>query len=393
MAGKLNAAQVRAQRTPGKYLDGHGLSLRVVTPTRRVWEFRYQRHGRERLMSLGNADIVTLAQAREAHTQARALLAQGIDPLDQRREQQAPAPSQHFGAIAEAYISAHEAGWRNAKHRQQWRNTLATYAKPIAAKPVNEIGVNDVLAVLKPIWNAKPETASRVRGRIELILDYARARGLRHGENPALWRGNLKLMLPAKSKLRVVEHHAALDWREAPDFIRHLMTQEQMSARALLFAILTAARSGEVREAPWDEIDLDNAVWTIPASRMKATRPHRVPLSEPALDILRGLAQVRTGPLIFFGRKFGVPLTHKTLPGVLRSMGRGDLTAHGFRSTFRDWVADNGKPADLAEAALAHVNGDKTMAAYQRSDLFERRRALMVEWATFLTTPAIRLAA
>jgi integrase len=239
-----------------------------------------------------------------------------------------------------------------------------------------------------------------VRGRIEVILDYAKARGWRGGENPAVWRGNLKLMLPPKSKLHAVVHHAALDWREAPAFIRELMARDAgMGARALLFAILTAARSGEVRGATWDEIDMENATWTIPPRRadgqtgMKAGRTHRVPLTEPTLDILRGLAPVRTGPLIFFGRDGATPLSDMTLTAVLRRMARGDLTAHGFRSTFRDWAADNGKPADLAEAALAHVNGDKTMAAYQRSDLCERRRALMAEWASFLTGPAIKLAA
>jgi integrase len=388
---KFSAADVRRLRKPGKYGDGQGLILHVVTKDRRNWIFRYMRAGRERVMGLGREADVSLADAREKAAAARKLLAAGIDPIDSRRAKQQAATAQQaakttFAEAAALYVSVHEPAWRSPKHRQQWKNTLATYAQPIlGAVPVADIDTNMVLRVLQPIWNAKTETASRVRSRIEIVLDYATARGWRSGPNPATWRGNLKLMLPAKSKLRMVRHHPALAWREAPAFMAGLRKQGGMGARALEFAILTAARSGEVRGMRWDEVDMRNAIWTIAAARAKSAREHRVPLAAPALAILAAMAKLRDDSgLVFHGQRRGSPMSDVTPTAVLRRMGCGDVTTHGFRSSFRDWAADNGKSADVAEAALAHAIGNKTVAAYARTDLFDLRKELIGQWAAFL---------
>jgi hypothetical protein len=288
---KLTAAEVRGLREPGKYSDGDGLLLHVISTTRRGWFFRYQRNGKERMMALGGADHITLAEARDRRDDARKLLTQGVDPLEHRRQRKVEAvPKTTFAEAAEQYIAAHEAGWRSAIHRAQWKSTLATYAYPIIGQlAVSEVDTDHVLEVLDPIWRGKPETASRIRGRIEQILSYAAVRGWRDRAalNPALWRGHLQLMLPARSKVQKVEHHAALDWREAPAFMRELHERDSFGARGLQFAILTATRSGEVRGARWDEMDVDDATWTIPAERMKGRRMHRVPLSKSALAVLR----------------------------------------------------------------------------------------------------------
>jgi integrase len=376
----------------GMYGDGDGLWLRVVTPERRSWLFRYQRQGKAHEMGLGSFPAVSLAEAREKVQAARKLLSNGIDPLDQRRAERQAAEAEEarattFGEAAAAYIAAHEAGWRNAKHAAQWRSTLATYAEPmIGAMACGAIETADILKVLQPIWTKKPETATRLRGRLEMILSYAAVRGWREGPNPAVWRGHLQLMLPARGKVAPVVHHAALDWREAPAFMAKLRAREGMGARALEFAILTGARSGEVRGAEWAEIDLDRAEWIIPAKRMKAKRAHRVPLSEPALALLREQAKLKDGSgLVFFGQRRGVIMSDMTLTAVLRRMGRGELTAHGFRSTFRDWAAETtGHPNHVVEAAIAHAISDKVEAAYRRGDLFEKRAVLMDDWAAFL---------
>jgi integrase len=257
--------------------------------------------------------------------------------------------------------------------------------------PVADVGTAHVLQVLEPIWTKKPETASRIRGHIENIIDYAKTREWRAGENPARWKGHLDELLPARGKVRKVEHHAALPWRDAGTFMTELATQEGVAAMALRFAILTAARTGEVIGARWSEIDWDEAAWTIPARRMKAERMHRVPLSDPALDVLREVARLNTSEdaelFVFPGMKPGSALSNMALFMTLRRMKRGDLTVHGFRSSFRDWAAETGKPADMAEAALAHTVGDKTIQAYLRGDLFERRRRLMDDWAAFCSRP------
>jgi integrase len=388
---KLTATRIK-HLSPGKHGDGDGLWLHVVTAERRSWLFRYQRQGKAREMGLGSFPVVSLADAREKAQAARKLLSNGIDPLDQRKAEHQAAEIEEarattFAEAAEACIASHEAGWRNAKHAAQWRSTIQTYAAPvIGAKACNAIETNDILKVLQVIWTKKPETATRLRGRLEMILSYATARRWREGPNPAVWRGHLQLLLPSRRKVAPVQHHAALDWREAPAFMKKLRAREGMGARALEFAILTAVRSGEVRGAQWAEIDIDTAEWVIPAERMKAKREHRVPLSEPAIALLREQAKLRDGSgLVFLGQRHGVVMSDMTLTAVLRRMGRGELTAHGFRSTFRDWAAETtAHPNHVVEKALAHAISDRTEAAYRRGDLFEKRATLMDDWAAFL---------
>jgi integrase len=389
--GKMTAATVRGLREPGRHADGHGLSLLIDRAGRRYWTYRYMLSGRSRTMTLGNADAMTLAEARSAHTDARSLVLKGRDPLAAREAAKAPPPRQHsFGEAAAAYIANHRAGWRGPRVAEQWRQSLADHARKLTDKPVAAITTEDVLKVLLPIWADLPETASRVRSRIELILDAATALGWRQGPNPAMWRGGLKAVLPSKGTLRKTKHYAALDWASAPALMAALRERTTgMGALCLRFLMLTACRSGEARGARWDEIDMVNRVWTIPAGRTKQGRPHRVPLSQPATDILAMLAEVRTeSPLVFFGTGSGLrPLADVTLKDALRRLGHGDVTVHGMRSCFRDWCADHGKSAELAEAALAHLPASMVVQAYQRSDLLDARRGLMDAWASFLTAP------
>jgi integrase len=382
----LTAAVVRGLRAPGKYRDGHGLMLHVVGEGKRYWIFRYQRDGRERTMALGNADVLSLADARRLHTEARALLAKGIDPLAKREQAKAEkAPTVSFGEAAERYIMAHRAGWR-PRGEQHWRQSLALHVLPVfGRKPVGQVNVDDVLRALQPIWVSKTSMATIVRSRIELVLDYAKAHGWRSGENPALWRGNLRSLLPPPGKVHRVEHRAALPWQDAPALMKRLREAPGMAAMALRFIVLTGCRSGEARGATWDEIDPVAGLWSLPAGRMKAGQPHRVPLSDAALELLEPLAGLRQAALVFFGQARGRPLCDVTLKNLLRRLGHGDITVHGFRSTFRDWCADHGQPADLAEMALAHTVGSAVERSYRRSDVLERRRRLMEAWAAFLT--------
>ena len=401
----LTAAKV-SKAKPGRYGDGNGLYLFVRSAEARFWVFRYTRAGKMREMGLGRAGdddaAVRLVEAREKAADLLKLVRGGIDPLEKREAdaKQAAADTQRaavreitFRTVSELYLDAHEQTWRNPKHRMQWRNTLDSYAHPhFGDLPVAEIGTEHVLAALEPIWRAKPETATRVRGRVESVLDYATARGWRTGENPARWRGHLANLLPARGKVAPVEHHAALPWSEIGAFLPLLKAQAGVSARALQFLIHTAARSGEVLGARWGEFDLAAKVWTVPAGRMKAGREHRVPLSEAALLILRDTAKLRTNDtpeaFVFPGADKDRPLSVMAMTMVLRRMKRGDLTVHGFRSTFRDWVGEaTGTPREVAEAALAHALADKTEAAYARGDLFAKRRRLMDDWATFCALP------
>ncbi|HME25958.1 MAG TPA: integrase arm-type DNA-binding domain-containing protein [Acetobacteraceae bacterium] len=394
--GRINSARLRTLTKPGMYGDGGGLYLRVRGPEHRSWLYRYKVGGRGHLLGLGSLADVSLAEAREAAAAARKLVRQGEDPIQNKRAEwarrAAEAGLHTFSEVAAAYIGAHEAGWRNAKHRQQWRNTLDQYAMPVmGALPVRQITTAEVTRVLEPIWREKPETATRLRGRIEAVLDYAAARSWRTGENPARWRGHLANLLPARGKIARVEHHAALPWREIGSFMTALASQEGAAALALRFAVLTAARTGEVLGMRWGEVDVLNAVWTVPAARMKAGREHRVPLSAPALDVLRAVTKLGTASdaFVFPGARRGKPLSSMAMLMLLRRMGRGDLTAHGFRSTFRDWCAETtAYPREVAEAALAHTLRDKVEAAYQRGDLMEKRRRLMAEWAAFCAQPA-----
>jgi integrase len=404
---RLSAAFVRTAK-PGRYCDGDGLYLLSKKKSGgRFWVFRYKVNGGKlREAGLGRAgekrNCVRLAEARGKASILFQQVKDGIDPLAARdaataaakaAAQDATAKGVTFREAARRFIDGHSATWRNPKHAAQWGSTIDAYANPVFGDvPVANVGVAHVLAALEAIWLTKPETASRLRGRIERILDFAKTRMWRSGENPAAWKGHLALTLPARSKVRKVEHHAALPWREIDGFMVALGNQAGIGALALGFDILTAARSGEVRGACWREIDLSTAIWVIPARRMKGDREHRVPLSEPALKILREMASARltddADAFVFPGRDGKRPLSDMSLTAVLRRMKRGHLTAHGFRSTFRDWAAEaTSYPAELAEMALSHAVGNKVEAAYRRGDLFEKRRRLMDDWATFCSTP------
>jgi integrase len=350
--------------------------------------------GRAREMGLGAAHTVTLAEARKRARRAREQRLDGHDPIELRKSARLAAQLDAAKAIsfkdcARRYIAAHQPAWRNPKHARQWSATLEAYVYPVFGDlAVQAVDVGLVLKAIEPIWTTKPETASRVRGRIESILDWASARGYREGENPARWRGHLENLLPARTKVRRVEHHAALPYAEMSAFMADLRAQEGVSALALEFAILTAARTGEVIGARWEEINIAERLWTIPAARMKADKQHRVPLSDAALAIVGRLAQDRCGDFVFTGGVAGRPLSNMALLALLRRMGRRDLTVHGFRSTFRDWAAERTNfPRDAAEMALAHTIGDKVEAAYRRGDLFDKRRQLMDAWARFCDTP------
>jgi integrase len=301
------------------------------------------------------------------------------------------AKAMTFTACAEHYIASHKVGWRNDKHAAQWPATLGAYVYPVfGGLPVQAVDVGLVMKAIEPIWTVKPETAGRVRGRIESILDWATTRGYRTGENPARWRGHLENLLPARSKVRRVEHHAALPYPEIGGFMVELRQQEGVAARALEFAILTAARTGEVIGARWDEINIVERQWTVPPERMKAGKEHRVPLSDAALAVVEKLGAIRQGDHVFPGGKAGRPISNMAMLMLLRRIGRGDLTAHGFRSSFRDWAAESTAfPGEVAEMALAHAVGDKVEAAYRRGDLFQKRRQLMDAWAKFCEVPAM----
>jgi integrase len=393
--GKLTALAVRKLVKPGRYGDGGGLWLQVREGGRRSWLLRYMLAGRAREMGLGAEADVSLAEARELAREARKLARAGRDPIEQRRElrRAGQGAGMTFRDVALLYIAAHEGTWRNDKHRAQWTSTLETYAYPVLGSlPVPAVDTGAVLRVLEPIWREKPETASRLRGRIESVLDYARARGWCEGDNPARWRGHLANLMPSRAKVAAVQHHAALPWQAAPAFMAQLGTQEGLAAKALAFTVLTAARTGEALGATWGELDLDAPAWTVPAGHMKAGREHRVPLSGPALALLRALRpeDAQSGVFVFPGARAGKSLSNMAMTAVLRRMKRGDLTVHGFRSTFRDWCAEQtAYPREVAEAALAHTLRDKVEAAYRRrGDLFERRARLMAEWAGYLARPA-----
>jgi integrase len=387
---RLTARTVGQATKPGYHGDGGGLVLRVADSGSKVWLYRYKADGRVREMGLGPIRDVTLAEAREAAREARRLRRAGIDPIDAKRERKAAAQLDvartiSFSQCAAAYIENHRASWSNLKHAAQWEATLRTYAYPVFGNlPVAIVDTALVVKVLDPIWSAKPETASRLRGRIESVLDFATVRGHRTGENPARWKGHLKEALPSLNKVRKVKHHAALPYDEIGAFLADLRQREGGAAAALEFAILTAARTGEVIGARWSEIDVAAGVWTVPAERMKARVEHRVPLSEQALAVLRRLKGRRVNDVVFSGQRPGRALSNMALLMMLRRMGRENLTAHGFRSTFRDWTAERtGVAPEVAEAALAHTLTNKVEAAYRRSDLFEKRRSLMRQWGSF----------
>jgi integrase len=387
---RLSQAFVNKTAAPGDYCDGNGLYLQITKNGVKSWLFRYMRQGRARYMGLGPLHTIGLADARTRALECRRLLLDGIDPLDAKQKERAAdvtakAKAMSFDECATAYIEAHRGGWKNEKHGEQWRNTLATYAGPVIGKlSVADVDTGLVMKVLEPIWYVKTETASRLRGRIESVLDFSKVRGYRTGENPARWRGHLDKLLPKRSNVQKVEHHAALPYAELGAFFQELQKQGGAAARALELLILTAARTGEIIGARREEFDLKAKVWTIPGARMKMKKEHRVPLSPAALAIVKDALAAGGDYLFCSPGKKDKPLSNMALLALLKRMGRDDLTAHGFRSVFRDWSGETTNfPREVIEAALAHGLMDKTEAAYARGDLFVKRAKLMDQWAAY----------
>jgi integrase len=380
---RLTARSVATMTKPGRHADGGNLYLTISKTgagVSRRWTFLYSLAGKQREAGFGPAATVTLVEAREKAAGYRSMLAKGVDPLDAKKAgQEAAAARKTFGQCADELIKSKRREWRSEVHAGQWRTTIDSYCGPIMDAPIDEIDTQAVLGVLQPLWQRIPETASRLRGRIEAVLDYGKANGLRTGENPAAWRGHLALILPKRGKL-TRGHHAAMNYRDIPAFVAKLRERESIPVAALEFLILTAARLGEALGATWDEFDRDAKVWTIPAGRMKAAKEHRVPLSTSAMAIIGRMASIRTGDLVFPGQRRCRPLSKAAL-AVLMPSG---ATAHGFRSGFRDWCGEETNfPRELAEAALAHSAGDATERAYRRGDALEKRRGLMEAWASF----------
>lgn len=391
IAKELTAIAVARLRDDGAYAVGGvpGLQLQVIGASR-VWVLRFVVNGKRRRMGLGSFPAVSLAEARDQARQARALIRAGIDPIEQRSNTRntavaAAAKSLTFAQAAEKFIAAHEDGWSNAKHRLQWVSTIGTYANPVIGQlPVGAIEQRHILQILDPIWRTKTETASRLRGRIEQILNWAKVQGLRDGPNPARWRDHLDLLLPAPEKVAPVKHMPAVPLSEARSVWQLICAQSGQGALALQLQILTAGRSGEARGARWSEIDLDAAVWVVPAARMKAKKEHRIPLSRQAVELLRKQPRIVGTDLVFPSSR-NTPLSDMTLTAVMRRLKRTEVP-HGWRSTFRDWVGDRTDyPSELAEMALAHSVGSKVEQAYRRGDQLEKRRPMMQEWADFLT--------
>lgn len=394
-AKELGPLAVGRLTTPGLHAVGgvSGLYLQVLPTGARSWVLRATVGGKRRDMGLGGFPDVTLTGARDAARTARAKIEQGLDPIEERKAAKSAlrasaAKVVTFEEAAKAYIVAHSPSWENAKHRQQWENTLSAYAYPKLGKlSVRDVEMSHILSVLEPIWIDRTETAKRLRGRIERVMGWATSRGYREGLNPARWRDHLDQQLHSPGKIAKTAHHAALGLGDLPDFMDRLRKAESMGARALEFAVLTAARSGEVRGARWGEIDLAAKVWTVPADRMKARKEHRVPLSPEAINLLSALPRIGGTDLVFPAARGG-PLSDMTLTAVLRRM-KVPATAHGFRSTFRDWAAERTNyPRDVAEMALAHTIGDKVEAAYRRGDLFAKRTRMMADWAAFCAAPS-----
>lgn len=413
MARTLQRLTDRKVRTakPGMYADGGGLWLQVTSngdnKLNRSWLFRFatgaikiSKSGKirrvERLMGLGALDIVSLADARQRATECRKLREQGTDPIEAKKVQRATqanaaARAMSFDQCRDAYIAAHRDSWKNIKHAAQWRNTLTTYASPVfGSLHVGTVDTPLVMKVIEPIWSNKPETANRVRGRIEAVIDWAAVRGFRpRGDNPARWKGHLDHLLPARSKVRAVVHHAALPYADIPNFMTELRQRDGTSALALEFLILCASRTSEVIECRPREIDANAKIWTVPSTRMKAGREHRVPLSARALTIIEQ-ASDDDCEFIFSGSKQGKPLSNMAMAEMLKRMGRDNITVHGFRSTFRDWAAEcTNFPNHVVEMALAHTVGDKVEAAYRRGELLEKRRQLMQAWAKYCRSVAM----
>ncbi|MCE4223455.1 integrase arm-type DNA-binding domain-containing protein [Methylobacterium sp. C25] len=384
---RLSARRVQTLTERGRHADGGGLYLVVDDAGAKRWVLLYRIDGRRREMGLGSVISVSLARAREVAAEAREQIAGGVDPIEARRtppKQAAPAVIT-FGSAAESFMNDRESVWRNAQHRWQWRQTLEHQTDGMWDLPVSDVGTDEVLKALRPIWHVKPETARRLRGRIERVLDAARAAGQRTGDNPARWRGHLEAILPRAKRLSR-GHHPAMPWAEVPEFVSSLRQRPAVTARALEFIILTASRSGEVRGMRWPEVDPIGALWTVPDERMKMKRPHRVPLPAAALAILAERAlEARTDDDLVFASPTGGMLSDMAFEALLRRAEKDAVTTHGFRSSFRDWAADEtDHPREVIEAALAHLVGDETERAYRRGDALEKRRLLMDHWAAFV---------
>ena len=402
MAEKFTALFVKHIKRPGKYPDGGNLYLKVRKSTRQIkteavtksWLFRYSRFGKDTWLGLGPYPDVTLSEARDLATRERKKRHQGIDPLTDKRARQIAARTAHenmltFAECAELYIESQAPGWSNPKHIEQWRSTLTNLAGPIIGHlPVDQIDTALIMRCVEPIWATKTETASRLRGRMESVLDWSAVRGYRKGDNPARWRGHLDKLLPRPSQVARVKHHAALPYTEVGSFMQQLRSDTGVASRALEFTILTAARTNEVIQAEWSEFDLNRKTWAVPAERMKSKRSHRVPLSAAAVAVLTAV-KGRDKTYVFLGHKRHSHLSNAAMMQVLKRLELSGITVHGFRSTFRDWCAESTNySADVAEMALAHALRDKTEAAYRRGDLFEKRVRLMTDWARYCSKPA-----
>jgi len=394
LIARLNPLQASKLTKPGYYCDGAGLYLQIAKGGSKSWVLRYTVDRKPREMGLGSFATFSLADARKRAIEQRKMLADGIDPIEAKRgklleQRLAKAKVITFDKAAEGFIAANESAWRSSKHGEQWRNTLATYASPVIGDlPVSTITTAMVMKILQPIWSTKTETATRVRGRIEKVLDWSKVQGYRSGDNPAAWKGNLAEALPKPSKVADAGHHAALPWVEMGQFMKTLRVMPGAGSLAMQLIILTAARTSEVIEARWSEFDLEAGLWVIPKERMKGFREHRVPLSPQALAVLQRVKwDNNPSEFVFPSAKPDKAISNMTCLAVLKRMGRGDLTVHGFRSTFRDWAAEStAYPRDVCEMALAHAIVDKSEAAYRRGDLLDKRTRLMNDWAAFCDT-------
>ncbi|MEW9838489.1 tyrosine-type recombinase/integrase [Mesorhizobium marinum] len=380
---KLSDVSVKAEKKPGRHSDGGGLYLNVGPTGKKSWLFMWvPKGGKRREMGLGGYPALTLAKARARASESRTAIEEGRDPIAEKAKQAEPT----FAECADLYVASIKAEWRNAKHEYQWNQTLSdTYCAQLRPKKVSAITTEDVLSVLKPVWQDKNETASRLRGRIERVLEFAKVKGWRSGENPAAWRGNLRNLLPKRQKLQR-GHQPAMRYQDVPAFVERLRASEALAARALEFVILTVGRSGEVLGARWSEIDFDGKLWNVPRERMKAGVAHTVPLSTPAVELLKSLYEHRTSEFVF-PRTENKPFSGMAMLMLLRRMKLANVTVHGFRSSFRDWCGDaTAYPREVAEAALAHKVGDETERAYRRSDALEKRRKMMQSWADYCST-------
>lgn len=375
---RLTVSSVKSMSQRGRYSDGAGLYLYVAPGGSKSWVYRWKVNGRRRELGLGGFPAVSLAKARERAGDARGQLLEGIDPIATKKRSAEP----NFAECVDKFLGSMESQWRNDKHKKQWRMTLTEYCKPMASLPVSKIDTQHILSVLNPIWREKPETASRLRGRIERVLDYASIHGWRSGANPAVWRGHLKSVLPARQRLSR-GHHAAINYKELPTLFAKLGGSEGQASRALRFLILTAARTSEVLGATHTEVDGDQKVWMVPADRMKAGKEHRVPLSDVALELTNGSNP--SSNYIFNGSIKDKPLSNMAMSQLLKRLGYPNITVHGMRSAFRDWVGEETQfPREIAEAALAHRVGNAVEQAYRRKDGLEKRRTLMSAWESFL---------